>query len=123
MGGSKCVKSTTEVFDKKQKNDLVHTMQEWYESQSTLAKQGLHASEVTGLMNVISDIKTFDDVELVKKMVHAVTEIYMDSWNDSSMDKYLDILKSVKEELKISVMKMLQPGSWNCHSLVKMVRR
>lgn len=94
------VKSTTEVFDKKQKNDLVHTMQEWYESQSTLAKQGLHASEVTGLMNVISDIKTFDDVELVKKMVHAVTEIYMDSWNDSSMDKYLDTLKSVKEEIE-----------------------
>ena len=94
------VKSTIEVFDKKQKNDLVHTMQEWYESQSTLAKQGLHASEVTGLMNVISDIKTFDDVELVKKMVHAVTEIYMDSWNDSSMNKYLDILKSVKEEIE-----------------------
>ena len=94
------VKSTIEVFDKKKKNDLVHTMQEWYESQSTLAKQGLHASKVTGLMNVISDIKTFDDVELVKKMVHAVTEIYMDSWNDSSMNKYLDILKSVKEEIE-----------------------
>lgn len=96
----KAVSSTIEVFDKKAKHDLVHTLQEWYESQSTLAKQGLHSSSVTGLMNVIADIKTFDEEELVKKVVHAVTDVYLDSWNDSSMDKYLEVLKSVKEEIE-----------------------
>lgn len=96
----KAVSLTIEVFDKKAKNDLVHTLQEWYESQSTLAKQGLHSGPVTGLMNVIADIKTFDEGELVKKVVHAVTDIYLDSWNDSSMDKYLEVLKSVKEEIE-----------------------
>ena len=94
------VVSTIEVFDKKKKNDLVHTLQEWYESQSTLAKQGLHSTSVTGLMNVIADIKTFDEVELVKKVVHAVTDVYLDSWNDNSMDKYLEELIAVKEEIE-----------------------
>ena len=96
----KTVSLTIEVFDKKAKYDLVHTLQEWYESQSTLAKQGLHSGSVTGLMNVIADIKTFDEGELVKKVVHAVTDVYLDSWNDSSMDKYLEALKSVKEEIE-----------------------
>lgn len=96
----KTVSLTIEVFDKKAKYDLVHTLQEWYESQSTLAKQGLHSGSVTGLMNVIADIKTFDEGELVKKVVHAVTDVYLDSWNDSSMDKYLGALKSVKEEIE-----------------------
>ena len=96
----KAVTSTIEVFDKKAKRDLVHTLQEWYESQSTLAKQGLHSGSVTGLMNVIADIKSFDEVELVKKVVHAVTDVYLDSWNDNSMDKYLEELKAVKEEIE-----------------------
>ena len=96
----KTVSLTIEVFDKKAKYDLVHTLQEWYESQSTLAKQGLHSGSVTGLMNVIAEIKTFDEGELVKKVVHAVTDVYLDSWNDSSMDKYLEELKSVKEEIE-----------------------
>lgn len=96
----KTVSLTIEVFDKKAKYDLVHTLQEWYESQSTLAKQGLYSGSVTGLMNVIADIKTFDEGELVKKVVHAVTDVYLDSWNDSSMDKYLEALKSVKEEIE-----------------------
>lgn len=96
----KAVSLTIEVFDKKAKYDLVHTLQGWYETQSTLAKQGLHSESVTGLMNVISDIKTFDEEELVKKVVHAVTDVYMDSWNDNSMDKYLEVLKSVKEEIE-----------------------
>lgn len=94
------VESTIEIFDKKKKNDLVHTLQEWYEEQSTLAKQGLHSGSVTGLMNVIADMKTFDELELVKKVVHSVTEVYLDSWNDSSMEKYLEALKSVKEEIE-----------------------
>jgi len=96
----KAVTSTIEVFDKKAKRDLVHTLQEWYESQSTLAKQGLHSASVTGLMNVIADIKSFDEVELVKKVVHEVTDVYLDSWNDNSMDKYLEELKAVKEEIE-----------------------
>ena len=94
------VESTIEIFDKKKKNDLVHTLQEWYEEQSTLAKQGLHSGSVTGLMNVIADMKTFDELELVKKVVHSVTEVYLDSWNDSSMERYLEALRSVKEEIE-----------------------
>ena len=94
------VVSTIEVFDKKKKNDLVHTLQEWYEAQSTLAKQGLHSDSVTSLMSLIADMKTFDEVELVKKVVHAVTDVYLDSWNDSSMENYLEVLKSVKEEIE-----------------------
>ena len=64
----------------------------------TVTRDGF--SNIKSLRNVIADIKSFDEVELVKKVVHAVTDVYLDSWNDNSMDKYLEELKAVKEEIE-----------------------
>lgn len=96
----KAVHRTIEVFDKNSKRDLNHTLNEWYEKQSTIAKQGLHSSEITGLMNVIAENKSFDDGELVKKVVHAVTDMYIDSWNDSTIDEYIIDLQRVKDQIE-----------------------
>lgn len=96
----KAVSRTIEVFDKSGKRDLNHTLNEWYEKQSTIAKQGLHSNEITGLMNIIADNKSFDDGELVKKVVHAVTDMYLDSWNDTTIEEYIDTLQQVKEQIE-----------------------
>lgn len=96
----KAVSKTIEVFDKSGKKDLNHALREWYDKQSSIAKQGLHSSQITGLMNTIDRNKLFDDGELVKKVIHAVTDIYLDSWNDTSIEEYLDTLQHVKEQIE-----------------------
>lgn len=96
----KAVSRTIEIFDKSEKRDLNHTLSEWYAKQSTIAKQGLHSNEITGLMNIIADNKSFDDGELVKKVVHAVTDMYLDSWNDTTIEEYLEALQQVKEQIE-----------------------
>jgi len=96
----KAVKATIEVFDRKAKLDLHHTLQEWYEKQSDLAKQGLHSVKITGLMSCIAENQSYDDSEVVKKVVRAVTEIYMDSWNDNSIQSYIDTLTEVKCQIE-----------------------
>lgn len=96
----KAIKATIEVFDKKAKHNLHHTLLEWYEKRSELAKQGLHSSKITGLMTCIADNNSFDDSEIVKRVVKAVTEVYMDSWNDKSLQTYLETLIDVKEQIE-----------------------
>lgn len=96
----KAVEETILVFDKKAKQDLHHTLIEWYEQQCDIAKHGLHSSQVTGLMSCIAENKSFDDVEIVKKIIRAVTDIHLDTWNDSSLEEYILQLQKVKEEIE-----------------------
>ena len=93
-------KQTIIVFADKTKQNLNHTLQEWYLKQSDFAKQGLHSNKITAFMRCIEENQAFDDVEIVKKVIHAVTEMYIDTWNDSSLDKYVAELKTLKEEIE-----------------------
>ena len=93
-------KQTIIVFDDKTKQNLNHTLQEWYLKQSDFAKQGLHSNKITAFMRCIEENQAFDDVEIVKKVIHAVTEMYIDTWNDSSLDKYVAELKTLKKEIE-----------------------
>lgn len=96
----KAITETIEVFDKKSKQDLHHTLLDWYERQSDMAKHGLHSTQVTGLMTCIAENSSYDDMEIVKKVVRAVTEIHLDTWNENSLESYIDELKHVKEEIE-----------------------
>lgn len=96
----KAVTETIEIFDKTASQDLHHTLLDWYDKQSDMAKHGLHSSQVTGLMTCIAENSSYDDMEIVKKVVRAVTEIHIDTWNDSSLENYLVELKHVKEEIE-----------------------
>lgn len=96
----KTVEATIEIFAPKTKKDLTHTLLEWYEEQSDLAKHGLQSSRITNLMSCIEENKSFDDGDLAKKVVRAVTDIYMDSWNDLSFDQYIKALIEVKNEVE-----------------------
>lgn len=109
----KTIKATIDVFDKKAKQDLHHTLMEWYEKQSNLAKQGLHSSKITGLMSCIADNKSFDDTDIVKRLVKVVTEVYMDSWNDTSLETYLKNLIEVKEQIENMKDDVVKTGKLN----------
>lgn len=88
------------VFDDKAKQNLNHTLQEWYQRQSDFAKQGLHSNKITAFMRCIEENQAFDDSEIVKKVIHAVTEMYIDTWNDASLEKYIAELKLIKDEIE-----------------------
>ncbi len=96
----RAVEKTIEIFDKKAKQDLHHTMIEWYEHQSDFAKHGLHSSQITGLMTCIAENSSYDDVEFVKRIIRAVTDIHLDTWNEASLEEYISMLKDVKEEIE-----------------------
>ena len=97
---SEAAKQTILVFDSKGRQTLNHTLQEWYQKQSDYAKQGLHSDRITSFMRCIEENQSYDDLEIAKKVIHAVTEMYIDTWNDSSLDKYIQELNGLKSEIE-----------------------
>lgn len=100
------IKETIKIFEKKAKQDLYHTLKEWYEKQSNMSKKGLYDNKITGLMNYIQELDTYDDISIVEKVVKIISGVYIENWNDNSFDEYKAELIRVKEEIeKISDVK------------------
>lgn len=86
------------VFDIKCNRDIYHALKEWYERQSSVSKDGLHSTELTAFMSFIEDLSIFDDDEIARKMAKVITEVYIDSWNDGSLDRFTESLTKCKKE-------------------------
>ena len=96
----KLVKTLYELFDKKQKLDLFHTLKEWYEKQSDYSKQGLHNGKITAFMSFIDNLKEFDNSEIANKIAKIVTDVYVENWSDLGFDTFLNNITSIKKEIE-----------------------
>ncbi len=94
------INKTISLFDSKGRHDLSHTMKEWYDKQSDNAKNGLSDSKMTYFLNAIKELKTFDEHEVIQKIGKVVTGIYVDSWDDSTIEMYFDELQLLKSEIE-----------------------
>ena len=94
----KTIHATYEVFGKKQNEDLHHVLKEWYEKQSNMSQRGLNNGRLTNFMTCIERINIYDDIEITKKLVKAVMDIYLENWNEFSFDKYIESLNALKLE-------------------------
>lgn len=89
-----------DIFDRKRKNDLYHVLKEWYTRQSKLSKQGLHSGQITNFMSCVEKLDVYDDAEVVKKVVKALCDIYIENWNEGSLDEFSRKLDTVKTEIE-----------------------
>lgn len=94
------VERTKQLFGEECNDELHHILYEWYEKQSNIARQGVHSAGITGFMSCISNNTSYDEVELIKKLVRATTEVYLDSWNDMSMNAYIKSISELKKEIE-----------------------
>lgn len=89
-----------DIFDRKRRNDLYHVLKEWYGQQSELSKQGLHSGQVTNLMSCIEKLDVYDDTEVTKKVVKAISDVYVENWNDGSFNEFAENLEKIKNEIE-----------------------
>ena len=87
------------TIDNRSKKDIYHTLKEWYETQNDMAKQGLFNGRITNFMTCIENINTFDESEITKKIVKAVSDVYIEDWNDSSLAEFKDSLVAILQEI------------------------
>lgn len=84
----------------KRKQDLYHTLLEWYEKQSVRSKQGLYSGRMTNFMSCIESLNVYNDSEVAMKVVKAVTDVYMENWNIGSLDAFYKNLCEIKKEIE-----------------------
>lgn len=91
---------TCEIYATRKGQELFHVVREWYDKQSDISKNGLHGGRITNLMSVIGNLSVYSDTEVTKKIIKAVTDVYIENWNDASFDEYVQALQMVKQEVE-----------------------
>jgi hypothetical protein len=89
-----------EVYGGQRKLDLYHVLKEWYDKQSDLSKQGLHSGVITNLMSCIEKMDVYGDDEISQKIVKAVTNVYIENWNDNAYEDFVSRLAETKSEIE-----------------------
>lgn len=90
-----------EVWDiKKRKQDLFHYLKEWYEKQSKRSKQELYDEKITSFMSTIETLDVYSDTEVAKRIVKAVTNVYIENWNMNANEEFVSSLKDVKGKIE-----------------------
>ena len=97
---SEAVSKIYDVWGGKRKRDLFHCLKEWYENQSKRSKQGLYNGRMTNFMSAIETMDVYSDPEVAKKVVKAVTDVYIENWNTGSLEEFVEELGSVKREIE-----------------------
>ncbi len=91
---------TCEVFATRKSQELYHVVREWHENQSIISKSGLHGGRITNLMSAIENLNVYNDTEVTKKLIKAVTDVYIENWHDASYQDYVQALQTVKQEVE-----------------------
>ena len=89
-----------DVWDSKRKQDLYHTLKEWYDKQSKRSKQGLYDGRMTNFMSCIESLDVYSNEDVAGRVVKAVTDVYIENWNSSSIEEFVEALVSVKNEIE-----------------------
>lgn len=91
---------TRKIFGGTRTDNLNSLLKHWYDSQSKASKNHLMSDKATRFMNYLQQLQTHDEAEIVGKISKIVTDMYMEDWNDQSIEGYGQELKTVKTEIE-----------------------
>lgn len=97
------IKAIYDLWDKKRKQNLYHTLKEWYDKQGKRSKMGLYDGRMTNFMSCLEGMDVYSDQDVASKVVKAVTDVYMENWNTGSLEEFVEALTSVKNEVVSNV--------------------
>ncbi len=96
----KAVAGIFSVFDTRKKRDLYHVLKNWYENQSEQSKKGLFSGRITSFMSCVDKLNIYDDAETAKKIVKAVSDVYLEDWNEGAYEDFIQELDTLKRDIE-----------------------
>ncbi|MDD5936767.1 MAG: hypothetical protein PUC65_14575 [Clostridiales bacterium] len=99
----KVVENTIATFSKKSTNNLVEVLSSWYSMQNNSAKNVLTSTKLSLFMSYISSLDNYDEQEIVNRLSKILLDVHIENWNDESLPQYEAELKSVKQEIEMTV--------------------
>ena len=94
------VNAIYEEWDPKRRQDLYHTLKEWYVKQSKRSKQGLYNGRTTNFMSCLELLDVYSNEDVAGKVVKAITDVYMENWYTGSFEEFVEEIGSVKADIE-----------------------
>lgn len=88
------------LWDAQKKQELYHTLKEWYDNQSKRSKRGLHDGRMTNFMSCLEMMDVYSNQDVASKVVKAVTDVYIENWNVGSIEEFAKVLTDVKRGIE-----------------------
>lgn len=89
-----------DIWEPKRKQELYHTLKEWYDKQSKRSKQGLYDGRTTNFMSCLEMLDVYSNQDVASKVVKAVTDVYIENWNMGSLEEFTEALATVKSDIE-----------------------
>ena len=89
-----------DIWEPKRKQELYHTLKEWYDKQSKRSKQGLYDGRTTNFMSCLEMLDVYSNQDVASKVVKAVTDVYIENWNTGSLEEFTEALAIVKSDIE-----------------------
>lgn len=93
--------SLRETFGFEKDANLRQSLLSWYDSQGGGAKTSILNSRAHSLMAYIKNIQTNDEDEIIGRIAKAVTDLFIEDWNDSMQAVFQKELQAVREEIEV----------------------
>ena len=91
-------------LDIPKREDFLLSLKDWYERIPDIAKSSVFSSDSQRLLNVIRDLSTHDNEEIVEKISKGATNFYIEDWTDTMIHEFencFDVLvREIKEKSK-----------------------
>lgn len=73
---------------------------DWYQKQSQASKQYILSTGISQFMSYLDQLTTNDEEEIVRKLIHIVSDMYVEDWSDSSLPQFQEELHQIRVEVE-----------------------
>ncbi len=94
------VTAVKEEFRAKENESLSACLSHWYEGQSQMAKTLLSGSRVTGFMQYMAQLDTYDELKIIRRLSKIILDLYMEDWQDTSLEEFKKMLHETRQEIE-----------------------
>ena len=94
------VSDTRKIFNENFKGSLTSLLKEWYKNINPKNKKKIYDVTTKNFIEFISGLNNHDEYEVINSIAKIVTGFYIEDWQPSEKDNYIETLQQI--ELKLS---------------------
>ncbi|MBZ9634600.1 hypothetical protein [Clostridium sp. FP1] len=94
------IQKTKELFDKDYNGELSSVLKNWYSNLNETRKKHLYDVTTNKLLNYIAFLDTSDKDVIIETLARTIIGLYIEDWNDDTLENYLEILNKFKNEVE-----------------------
>lgn len=94
------IRETKNVFDSKFKGSITSLLKEWYSNNELENSKRIYDIKARNFIEYIKNLTTHDENDVVEKISKIMTGYYIEDWQPSDIETYMNSIKEVIQEVR-----------------------